>query len=319
MKNQFNLRRFWLYAKRHYYENKKLYIILLIVALIMPLLQSLYGFSITVANRNGVFQNYTIVYIMTLMIFSTIILLRTSRNIMSRKHDIILPASNIEKYTFMILNSSVIPFVIYTFVFFFPVISIVELFTNPYLGDLTLSSLFSNGEGFHLLSNSSSVITITENSISSFGTFASPELISKTGAIFLYITILWGVISVKDRLGVAYSIIIHTLIWLSLNSIISYSGIVISISSEDKEAAELFQGLGLMNIINYIALIVPISYIYALWRRFKNREEVETMRTSIFNRDNLIIICGYIILLVSSIIIKSNAIDIINSSPYRYL
>ncbi len=319
MNNTFSLDRFWLYTKKHYIENKRFYISLFAS---YALLTFFINFNINndivgVIQLSNMQSEYKAFYWIGLAIISLFSLSKSIKGIHEKPHafnSYLLPITNLERIIFIILNSTVAIFAIYTFVIYVPITTILEQYYDVSIAvshgvDITNSNIYTIGNLFSV-----NIMSITD-----YEDWALYSIISIIAlSLNAYFVIFWGYATFRKR-AFLYTVLISmgvstifqimtSIIFVGAsfgNSLLNYSD---STTVDFTYNSELItdQGLATTLTIASTVLFLPlIPLLITIWKKIY-KKQVSGVKNGSYITFDWGIIASYFIVFAITIFVIIN-------------
>ena len=293
MNNTFCVKRFALYARKHYWENRLFYLLLIIISFLAIILfcTNFSLFSELIPNHNNEDSAYTQFHIrvpfkQAFLIVGIVFILAVASRVVSgtkgaafKMRDMLLPISFQERFWFMVINLIIIAPIVFLIIFI-PASSYVE-------------SLYLFGDTHYLFKGLpliSKEITAVEPMINvelfTFADFFDHNRRSGILSIVYYVNLfafylycvaamIWGSITFNrfKRFRLSITILSHIIIILvmmfSLRSIIN----IAHWELKDHDGLHLYFADNMYYIILIFAYYVPsIVYFFVSWKKLKTLE-----------------------------------------------
>ncbi len=298
MNDKFSLKRLLAYAKIHYFENRKIYLIYsVILALIMYLFMVEYMFNHNTSytftsdkNRDFVVQFWWMLPISIIML--TYLSMKDMNAKIGSLHTLLQPVSVKERYTFTMFNSLFVAIVLHTALF---AISCHFAEQKYILGDdftahigifsRPLAVYYEQGEVFNF--DFSNLFPIREMiNESGHKIFFTMVITFSAGFIMLHSICMWGMVSIrKYGIPVAmlmhaalYTVIILTINWLMTDVLVDhFHRSYVSYGGGDKtaEMSIIYDTTRWMidnPLLIALVYIFPITYQIVIWRKMGTKQ-----------------------------------------------
>ena len=295
MNNTFNFKRFALYARKHYWENRKSYILLLLAVMVGVYTIEIKGLiydAVNASNEIVVFKMQSIIkrfqnaFFIMLSIFTisiTYLSIKGSKGVNFKMDGMLLPISFQEKFWFAILNIMVVGNIVF-FAGFYIVTSYVDTlyyFTdNAYVfkGFLDKEIISQQGLAIEDMKNSQ-LFSLAKFFKGSNLTYYTPIIF---GYLYTVSTLMWFTISFP-KLNKANAIIInyfsHALFISSISFAFVYIGNITigEIINIQNENIQVIYDLPILLtkqsvILDYVVpifWILPMIYFWCAWKKLK--------------------------------------------------
>ena len=293
MNNTFNFKRFALYARKHYWENRKSYILLLLAVIVGIFLIETKGSTSHVGTTNIGFQTraitqrfyiafFVMLYIYTISI--TYLSIKGSKGQNLKMDGMLLPISFQEKFWFAIFNIMVVGNIVF-FAGFYAITSYVDS-----LYYFTETSYIFKGIDYKIkygLTIEDTIVNMKNSQLFSLAKFfKGSNLTYYTPIIFGYLytvsTLMWFTISFP-KLNKANAIIInyfsHALFISSISFAFVYIGSITigEIINIQNENIQVIYDLPILLtkqsvILDYVVpifWILPMIYFWCAWKKLK--------------------------------------------------
>ncbi len=293
MNNTFNFKRFALYARKHYWENRKSYILLLLAVIVGIFLIETKGSTSHVGTTNidfqtrAITQRFYIAFFVMLSIFTisiTYLSIKGSKGQNLKMDGMLLPISFQEKFWFAIFNIMVVGNIVF-FAGFYAITSYVDS-----LYYFTETSYIFKGIDYKIkygLTIEDTIVNMKNSQLFSLAKFfKGSNLTYYTPIIFGYLytvsTLMWFTISFP-KLNKANAIIInyfsHALFISSISFAFVYIGSITigEIINIQNENIQVIYDLPILLtkqsvILDYVVpifWILPMIYFWCAWKKLK--------------------------------------------------
>ncbi|MFI3261324.1 MAG: hypothetical protein R3Y26_00295 [Rikenellaceae bacterium] len=282
MNNTFNIRRFGNYARMNYWYHKKQYLItiLAIVVLLFIFLcnfQHITRFGTTRNPSDYVIGIFSTAYYVVGVIFTIAFVSISMRGVGAKNYtmqDMLIPVSTFERYIFIILNSTVVAFILFTIIF--QIVgtcteSLYHLSDNGYMFKSLVSindqSSISKGytQEFHY--NLKDILGRPYIQGGGLNLIIQMEIILYT---LLISVVMWGEITFK-KFSIIMNILAHVALFVLI--VLIYDNVNLSkyvytaplrVTYSTSHHMELCK-----NYIVYASYILPITYQWVIWKKLK--------------------------------------------------
>lgn len=292
MNDKFEIKRFLAYAKKHYWDNKVEYGIATFVVFMLTIIIGTDGNFMATYNANTISQasryvgnNFTGIFIGVGALYTVGFAMRS---LSGRKakfmtiNDMSLPVSNMERYIFALLNSTIVPFVIFSIVFCLGASYVESLYSfditnhNYYFegifgaGDPSIKSMDFSSYTHKELFSLYDTIFYTPSLSSPIEIFASRCFVYSIYFYFVAV-VMWGTVTFRK-----YSFVTNFLVHLVVIGLMS-SGLVNIINSYLGQRASSINIIeDYSNFKNALCALSPllfipsIAYFTVVWYKLKN-------------------------------------------------
>lgn len=294
MNNTFSLKRFALYALKHYWENRVFYLLVILASALAVLFISteLTIFPFLKENYRDPSYQFNMTFIIVGILFTTAVLGRSLSGLKDQNfkmNSMLLPVSFQERFWFIIFNSIVVSIVVYLSIFY-SVISYVEtlyyygegvfLFKGliPISTDLFIGVTFDNLETRDIFSLANLFQYDSFGALDFFG-FC---MIILSAYLYYISVIIYGVITLNrvKSYRVAITLLAHIAVIGVLIALLIYIGTQVT---EDQFSGyyyglhvayspSIFRNEELIFKLTPILLIFPLVNLFVSWKKIKTLE-----------------------------------------------
>lgn len=293
MNDKFDFKRFISYAKKHYWDNRVVYGIVILTVFLLTIFTGAKGHVTSMYNASAlrdatsyVSSNFIGTFLFLGALFTAIFIFRSLSGYKAKNlsiNDMLLPVSNLERFVFALIHSTIVAFTVFSLVFCLAT-SYVELLYSfdPTNQHYYFSGIFGLGR-IEIAPNELSTYTHKELFSLWDTVFYSKHMQSKylfafrsltISAYFYFVAvIMWGVVTFKKH-SLILNILIHGLFLVLfaavgnkiINLILGYNNYLMPIYVADND----FRFRHLIYDLSPIMLIPAIVYFVITWLKLKN-------------------------------------------------